>query len=512
MKRRIALVVGALAVVVLAARPVAAVPGAPQAAPTSAAPGAVPADALGLAVAQVSTNGLAVTLDAGASEEHDLVISNHTPDLRLSVKLAATDASGNIGTGAASWLAFSDDVVQLEPHAAITVPMTVAVPHDTQPAQALAHVVATVESATSAVDGSPRAGTTRATFPVAITVRGTPTATIAIADVHRDDDRKAVAIVLRNYGNQSASVNGSVRVTGERSQTLHFSANLSPTRDTTLDVPWEVPDKNKPVDVSVDINYGRGNVASWSSTLGGPPLNLDPQASDSSSGDNTTVTTTVDTSNDTSTANSSAPSVSKPWYKQSWFPPAVVLAILLAGGWFFLEMKRAGRREREMPAYPPFVVAGGDGGAAAELAKQLVRLTEIIVELSTNRAPDASGAPARARSPAEARAGPDPPAQPVSGLASPVVTPGFESRPESATPEPEREPDPQAAVLARLFELDSERRRLRQWMDEEDASADLWASGLGAAAPIANADGTLADRNGEGLADGKSDGPGNAGA
>jgi hypothetical protein len=507
MKRRIALVVGALMVLVLTAHPVAADPAAPAATPTSAAPGAVPADALGLSIAALSTNGLAVTLDAGASEEHDVIVSNHTADLRLSVKLSATDASGNIGAGPASWLAFGDDVVQLEPHAAVTVPMTVAVPHDTQPAQALAHVVATVESASSAADGSPRNGTTRATFPVAITVRGTPTATIAIADVHRDDDRKAVALVLRNYGNQGANVSGVVRVSGDRPQTLHFSANLPPTRDTTVDVPWDMPNKNKPVDVAVDVNYPGGNVASWSSTLGGPALNLDAQ-SQSSGANNTTVTTAADTSSNDNTPDSSAPTVSKPWYKQSWFPPLVVIAILAAGAWFVLEMKRAGQREREMPAYPPFVVAGGDGGAAAELAKQLVRLTEIIVELSTNRA--VGGTPARARSPAEARAGPDPSADPVQHLASPVATPGFEARPETGPqtasepePEPKPEVDPQAAVLARLFELDAERRRLRRWMDEEEAAGDLWPPDLDGPGAIPNPEETIAD--------GTDDGPWHAG-
>ena len=97
--------------------------------------------------AQVTGPGSRATLDAGASEEHDLVVSNHTANLRLTVKLTATDATGGRGAGAAAWLAFGTDVVQLDPHAAMTVPMTIAVPHDTQPGSALAHVIATVESA-----------------------------------------------------------------------------------------------------------------------------------------------------------------------------------------------------------------------------------------------------------------------------------------------------------------------------------------------------------------------------
>src|SRR4051794_35970998 len=85
MKRWIALAVGATAALVVAAGPVAAAPGA-QVAPVTAAPQTVPADALGLALANQTTKGLAVTLDAGAAEEHDLIVSNHTKDLRLTVK------------------------------------------------------------------------------------------------------------------------------------------------------------------------------------------------------------------------------------------------------------------------------------------------------------------------------------------------------------------------------------------------------------------------------------------
>ncbi len=147
----------------------------------------MPRDALGLSPAQVAGSGLAVTLDAGASQEHDLVLSNHTANLRLTVKLTATDATGNPGVAAASWIAFGDDAIQLDPHVATTVPMTVAVPHDTQPGSALAHVTATVESAVMAADGTPVSGTASDTFPVSIVVSGTPTAQIAIADVHRDD-------------------------------------------------------------------------------------------------------------------------------------------------------------------------------------------------------------------------------------------------------------------------------------------------------------------------------------
>src|SRR6478609_3909049 len=89
MKRSIALLVGVAAVFVLAAGPVAALPGASTTASTATsipASGSVPTDAIGLVLAQVTGSGLAVTLDPGGTEEHDLVVSNHTANLRLTVK------------------------------------------------------------------------------------------------------------------------------------------------------------------------------------------------------------------------------------------------------------------------------------------------------------------------------------------------------------------------------------------------------------------------------------------
>jgi len=96
---------GATGVLVAALGPVAAAPDAQAIPPITVAqptPAAVPADAVGLSISQVNSSGLAVTLDAGASEEHDLVVSNHTADLRLTVQLTATDATGNVGAAAAS--------------------------------------------------------------------------------------------------------------------------------------------------------------------------------------------------------------------------------------------------------------------------------------------------------------------------------------------------------------------------------------------------------------------------
>jgi hypothetical protein len=329
-KRSIALLAGVAVVFVVAARPVAAAPGAPETS-TPTTSGSVPADAIGLSLSKVLGSGLAVTLDAGGSEEHDLVVSNHTANLRLTIKLTATDATGNLGLAAASWLAFGDDAIQLDPHVAATVPMTIAVPHDTQPGSALAHVNATVESAVAAADGSPVAGTASGTFPVSVSVRGTPTAQIAIADVHRVDQgsRHQLAIVVRNFGDQGAKVDGHVRVAGDHPQLLPFHADLGARRDTTVDLEWNAPPVGAASDIAVDLEYGGGNIATWSSRLGGAPTDLSPRA-----GGATATPTTTPVASTTAAASSGTVTPAKPWWKRPYVTVLAILALLGAALWF----------------------------------------------------------------------------------------------------------------------------------------------------------------------------------
>jgi hypothetical protein len=456
-----------------------------------------------------------VTLDAGASEQHDLVISNRTTNLRLSVKLSASDATGGVGTGTSAWIAFGADVVQLDPHSSRTVPVTLSIPHDTQPGQALAHVTARVESATLAADGSPRNVVSHKTLPVSMTVNGAPTAQIAIADVHRvdKDSTHQIGIVMRNFGDQGARITGRVIVAGDHPQTHGFSAELAPRRDTTLLVPWDAPSKDTATDISVSVDYGGGDTALWSSRIGGPPATVDtaPEAEVSE-----TPTSAASTATPTTTDNTAA---KDPWWKKAAIPGIVIVAILLAGLWFVFELRSSRRRRETMPMQPPFFVVPGGGDASVELAKQLVALTEVIVRLVTRdeesqethtpraraRSPDADTPPASAASGViptggptwNARAGPsepDPP--PPEGSSGSVPTSaalsqlleaarsappaaGDESRPEpdapappalAVVPDPPTPEDAKAEALRRLMELDRERRRMRQWMDEsEDA-------------------------------------------
>jgi hypothetical protein len=420
MRRLTALVMGASVVFALAARPAAAAPSAPDIGNPSSIV-RVPPDAVGLSLSQIVGTGLAVTLDSGGSEEHDLVLSNHTSDLRLTIKLTATDATGNLGTDAASWLAFGDDAIQLDPHAATVVPMTIAVPHDTQPENALAHVNATVDTAVAAADGSPVTGTASQTLPVSIVVRGTPTAQIAIADVHRVDQgaQHQLALVVRNFGDQGAHVDGTLRVAGDQPQTLPFHADLAASRDTTVDLDWHAPPVGTPSDIAVELDYGGGKTASWSSRLGGAPTDL----SDNPPTDDSTPTTTaavVDTASATA-------GPAKPWWKQPIVTICVILALLGAGLWFAMEMRSSRRRRGlagQTSTYAPPGWAGPPGDESVDLAKQLVRLTEVVVQLVSVHREEvradedmhASDERTRARSPAsaasdredagEARAGP----------------------------------------------------------------------------------------------------------
>ncbi len=499
MKRLIALLASVTAVFVVAAGPVAADPGAPASSPTtllanSAGGSTVPKDALGLSPAQVAGSGLAVTLDAGASEEHDLVVSNHTANLRLTVKLDATDATGNVGADSASWLSFGDDAVQLDPHVAATVPMTVAVPHDTQPGSVLAHVSATVESAVSAADGSPVSGTATVVIPVSIVVSGTPSAQIAIADVHRVDQgsNHQLAVVLRNFGAQGAQVSGHVRVAGDSPQTLPFQTDLAASRDTTLDLDWKAPPVGTAADIAVDLEYGDGNVASWSSRLGVAATDLSPTSATVAS------PATVSASVALSSAASTGTTPSKPVWKQPFATVLAVLMVLAAGAWFALEM-RSSRRRREWSPQPagvrPLPAPTVASVESIELAQQLVRLTDVVVQLVESHRLDLDVAAERerARSP-DARAGPEPPgvamayATPLDEprtevtteptiVRSPPPTPGASSRPEPVAPiehgDPSDPVDPRVAMMERLTQLDRERRRLRDWMDNEDSGATI---------------------------------------
>jgi len=430
MRRIAALLASASIVIALAARPVAATPAAPE---TGSASNVVrvPPDAVGLTLSQIVGTGLAVTLDSGASEEHDLVVSNHTSDLRLTIKLTATDATGVLGADAASWLAFGDDEIELDPHAATIVPMTIAVPHDTQPGSALAHVNAAVETAVAAADGSPVNGTASQSFPVSIVVQGTPTAQIAIADVHRVDQgsQHQLAIVIRNFGDDGANVTGHVTVAGDSPQTLPFHADLAGSRDTTVDLDWNAPPAGTPSDIAVELDYGGGRTALWSSRLGGAPTKL-------STGPPDTDATPATTPAATDTA-SSSPGPAKPWWKQPIVTVLAILALLGAALWFVMEMRSSSRRRRTWVASPVAygpAWAGPPSEESVDLAKQLVRLTEVVVQLvaahsveelvdgdgSRARSPDVAVAPVPVPAPATsarpietgdttgARAGPEP--------------------------------------------------------------------------------------------------------
>ena len=180
--------------------------------PAVAATPTVPADAISIKPQTGSNSSIAVSLDAGSSAQQSVVVTNRTSDLRLQVSLTATDAAGSIGSGTSAWVAFQSQTVQVDPSSSTNVPVTVAVPHDTQPGPALAHIVATVVGAQTAANSNPVAGTANASLPLSIQVQGTTTAQIAIADVRRVDHGSThqLSMIFRNFGNQGTAVTGSV--------------------------------------------------------------------------------------------------------------------------------------------------------------------------------------------------------------------------------------------------------------------------------------------------------------
>lgn len=112
---------------------------------------------------------------------------------------------------------------------------------------------------------------------------------------------------------------------------------------------------------------------------------------------------------------------------------------------------------------------------------------------STGVQRDVAAEPERARGP-DARAGPEPPgiamayATPLDEprtevtteptiVRSPSPTPGASSRPVPVAPTEHVDPsdpvDPRLAMMERLMQLDRERRRLRDWMDNEDSGATI---------------------------------------
>ncbi len=525
MRRLIALLASVTAVFVVAAAPVAADPGAPASASAATGP-AVPKDAVGLSPAMIAGTGFAVTLDAGASEEHDLVVSNHTANLLLTVKLGATDATGNLGTAAASWLAFGDDEIQLAPHVATTVAMTIAVPHDTQPGSALAHVSATVVSAVSAADGSPVSGIATDTFPVSIVVSGTPNAQIAIADVHRVDQGSThqLALVLRNFGAQGAHVSGHVRVAGDSPQTLSFTSDLAASRDTTLDLDWKAPPAGTATDVAVDLEYGGGNVAVMVLAA-----RRHAHGAVADLGD-------VDEPDDRLHASRSV-DLDQPRFTVEGVVVAVVRDAARdprrGRGRFVVRVRDAGLAPAPRPGAASGVLRS-TAGLGRGLDRRIDRPRQADRAAHRCRGAARRVAPGRARGrgrAAASRAVPTrtrprpvrhpPPSPPNRARRAPdrnrptipracrrlrtncppnLSARRLRRRATRRRPEPV---DPQAATMARLLELDRQRRTLRGWMDSED-------SGVAIEPPIASPTAPTSHRQAPG-ADARADAPIDAG-
>src|SRR5207253_1073238 len=112
-----------------------------------------------------------------------------------------------------------------------------------------------------------------------------------------------------------------------------------------------------------------------------------------------TVATTIPASTDIAATDQSTSRPSNPWWKKSFVPGAVIVAMVLAAIWFAFEIRRSRRRsDKTLSSQQLFVAAAnselGSSDITVELAKQLVALTEVIVRLAT-RADELAKTPRR---------------------------------------------------------------------------------------------------------------------
>ena len=154
-----------------------------------------------------------VALDPGATTQRSFEVTNRSTTLRLTVALNAVDATaqpnGDLryastasNDGPASWVTLSDLVATLEPGASTRVQVTVAPSADALPGSVVAGVVASVDQAARADNGTAVSAHASAALPIAIKVNGAPTALVSISSVGavKDHGDEFLAITFQNSG------------------------------------------------------------------------------------------------------------------------------------------------------------------------------------------------------------------------------------------------------------------------------------------------------------------------
>ena len=124
-------------------------------------------------------------IDPGASAKRAFVVTNRSSSLRVTVRLAAVDATARPGgavqyahdasaSGPGSWLTLSDVVTTLEPGAHVHVTLTITPPDNATPGAVTAGLVARVDHAARVSDNQPVDAAGEISLPIAINVKGAP--------------------------------------------------------------------------------------------------------------------------------------------------------------------------------------------------------------------------------------------------------------------------------------------------------------------------------------------------
>ncbi len=224
---------------------------------------------------------LSVVMDPGASLQRSFVIANRTSGLRLTVRLATVDATADANgivtfgekaspSGAASWLTLSDVVATLEPKAELRVSLKITPPGNADPGSVFAGVVARVDRSVRMADGADGPKGDPISLPVAIDVKGAPTALVSVVGVNaiKDHDRSYLEVTFQNGGATANTMAGTLNVLGSHPKSFALRADVAPLTHTTERVAYDMPSGTKTVPVAVDTQDAGGNQAAWSGKAG----------------------------------------------------------------------------------------------------------------------------------------------------------------------------------------------------------------------------------------------------
>ena len=291
-----------------------------------------------------SDTRLSASLDPGASVERSFVITNRTSGLRLTVRLAAVDATAAAGgevkfaadasaSGPASWLTLSDVVATLEPKAQLRVTLTITPPGNVEPGSVFAGVVARVDRSVRMADGADGPKSAPISLPVAVEVKGAATALVSVVGVNavKRGDRGFLEVTFQNGGATANTMVGTLKVLGSHPQSFDLHAAVAPLGHTVERVAFTMPGGAKDVPVAVDTQDASGNQAAWSGKVG-----YDAAPAPSAAG-RPGASRTPRTSTGAASHTGLVPLV---------LYGVVALALVLGAVWFGAEVRRSRRRVR----------------------------------------------------------------------------------------------------------------------------------------------------------------------